>query len=110
MLTERPAFEYWLDRWQAHPARFEHWHPRFWRIIDGEALEGGPPIISQAIPPAGQGENPPAGSGSPGPAGTPGVTSPAGVVPEPESLRLLLVALGLLVAVRGGSRYLRTPS
>ena len=27
LLTEQASFEYWLNRWQAHPARFEHWHP-----------------------------------------------------------------------------------
>ncbi|HMF37144.1 MAG TPA: PEP-CTERM sorting domain-containing protein, partial [Isosphaeraceae bacterium] len=89
---------------QAHPARFEHWHPRFWRIIDGEALEGGPPIIDPLISHAGQGGDPPV---APDPPSPPGLAGPAAAVPEPESFRLLLVALGLILVVRGGSRYLR---
>ena len=107
MLTEQSSFEYWLNRWQAHPARFEHWHPRFWRIIDGEALEGGPPVIPPLIPPAGQGGDPPV---APGPLSPLGLASPAAAVPEPDSFRLLLVAVALIVFVRGGSRYLRTAS
>jgi hypothetical protein len=107
MLTEQSSFEYWLNRWQAHPARFEHWHPRFWRIIDGEALEGGPPVIPLLIPPAGQGGDPPVAHDPQSPPGPPGLAGPAAVVPEPESFRLLLVALGLILVVRVGSRYLR---
>ncbi|MGD0045305.1 MAG: PEP-CTERM sorting domain-containing protein, partial [Isosphaeraceae bacterium] len=107
LLTEQSSFEYWLNRWQAHPARFEHWHPRFWRIIDGEALEGGPPVIPLLIPPAGQGGDPPVAPGPLSPLGQPGLASPAAAVPEPDSFRLLLVALGLILVVRVGSRYLR---
>jgi len=110
LLTEQSSFEYWLNRWQAHPARFEHWHPRFWRIIDGEALEGGPPVIPPLIPPAGQGGDPPVAPGPLSPLGQPGLASPAAAVPEPDSFRLLLVAVALIVFVRGGSRYLRTAS
>jgi len=101
LLTEQSSFEYWLNRWEAHPARFEHWHPWFWRIIDGEALEGGPPVITPLVPPAGQGGEPPAAPGPLSPTGQPGLASTATAVPEPGSLHLLLVALGLFLAVRG---------
>ena len=113
VLTDRSSFEYWLNRWQAHPARFEHWHPLFWRILDGEALHGGPPVISPLIPavlPGGDSPAPPGPIGPPEPPGPPGPPGPVAVVPEPGSLRLVLVALGLILVARGGSRYLRTRS
>jgi hypothetical protein len=104
LLTDRTSFEYWLNRWQANPTRFEHWHPRFWRIIDGEALEGGPPVLPPLIPSAGQGGAPPAGLGPPlppEPPGPPGPVAPVGVVPEPGSFLLLVVAVALILAARG---------
>lgn len=107
LLTERSSFEYWLNRWQANPERFEHWHPRFWRIIDGEALEGGLPVIPPLIPPACQGGNPEV---TPGPLSPPSPGASAAVVPEPESFRLLLVGCGLILVVRGGLMYSRTAS
>ena len=50
-VSERPFFEYWVDRWEAHPVTFEHWNPWFWRIIDGGMLEGGPPVIPPLVSP-----------------------------------------------------------
>ncbi len=102
MLTEQSSFECWLNRWEADPARFEHWHPRFWRIIDGEALEGGPPVITPLVPPAGHGGEPPVAPGPPSPSGPSSPAGPASVVPEPESFRLFLVAFGLILVVRSG--------
>jgi len=105
LLTERSSFEYWLNRWEAHPARFEHWHPRFWRIIDGEALEGGPPIIDPLISTTGREGDPPVAHDPPSPSGQPGqpaLAHPAVVVPEPDSFRMVLVAVALIVFVRGG--------
>ena len=128
MLTEKSAFEYWLNRWEGHPARFEYWHPWFWRIIDGEALEGGPPIAPHFTPtpisPPGRGSeppihvnpsppydppvhhDPPSHHNPPSPPGHPGVVTPASV-PEPESYRLLLLSAGLILVLRGGSRCLK---
>ena len=119
LLTDHASFEYWLNRWQAHPARFEHWHPLFWRIIDGEWLESEPPIIPPLIPPAGQKGDLPVGPGPPvppsppgpprpvAPPGPPGPVAPPAVVPEPDPLLLLVVALGLILVVRGGFRFCR---
>ncbi len=102
LLTEQSSFDYWLNRWEAHPARFEHWHPRFWRIIDGEALEGGPPIIDPLISHAGQGGDLPVAHNPLSPLGQPSLAGPAAIVPEPDTFRLLLVAVGLILVVRGG--------
>ena len=101
LLTQESSFEYWLHRWEANPARFEKWHPRFWRIIDGEALEGGPSGFPISQP--GQIGNPALKPVSPESGGSPGTNS-SGAVPEPASLRLLLIALGLIVLVRGTVR------
>jgi len=103
LLTERSSFEYWLNRWEAHPARFEHRHPQFWRILEGEALEGGPPVIAPLVPPAGRGGNLPVAYQPPSPIGKPGMAGPTVAVPEPDSCRLLLLAIGLIQVVRWGS-------
>ncbi len=102
LLTEQSSFEFWLHRWEAHPARFERWHPQLWRILQGEALEGGPPVIAPVVPPAGQGGNPPAAYQPLSPIGKPGLADPPVAVPEPDSCRLLLLAIGLILVVRMG--------
>ena len=41
LITDRSFFESWYDRWQSHPARFEHWHPCLSRFLDGGcSIEG----------------------------------------------------------------------
>jgi hypothetical protein len=100
-ISDLPSFMYWFDRWQKAPARFEHWHHRFWHIINGEALAKLPitpiPPALPLNPPAGQGPSPPLPP-SPQEIGGPGI------VPEPNSLVLLAVSVGLLSLVLGGRR------
>src|SRR4051812_18060301 len=74
-LSKPGSFEYWFDRWQADPARFEHWHPRFWHLLHGEAL-GSVPVAPPPplMPPAEQSPDPPT---PPGPGG-PGDNPPSG--------------------------------
>lgn len=118
LLTNRSTFEYWYNRWQAAPARFEHWHPYFWRIIAGEALAGGPPVVlppvvlppaPPLIPPAGQEGNPPVISGPlpPAPPNPPVQPPSVAAVPEPGSFVLVVEALALAVLARGGLALLR---
>ncbi len=115
-VSQRPSFEYWVNRWEADPAQFEHWHPRFWRIIDGGALEGGPPVSPPLVFPAVPVGEPrrdvdhSVSPHSPNPPGKPNSTipvNPAPAVPEPSSLQLLLMTVELALAVRGGSRILQ---
>jgi hypothetical protein len=102
-LSDLPSFWYWFDRWQKAPARFEHWHHRFWHVINGEALAKLPvspiPPVFPLTPPTGQNPIPPM---SPSPQGIGG----PGVVPEPNSLVLLAVSVGLLSLALGGRRFL----
>ncbi|MGC8643314.1 MAG: PEP-CTERM sorting domain-containing protein [Isosphaeraceae bacterium] len=115
MLSNRSSFEYWYNRWQADPARFEHWHPLFWRIIDGESIAGGSPInpspispsIPPLIPPAGQGDISPVTPSTPsGPPPPP--PSPLATVPEPGTVLLVLEGLGLILLARRGCACLRS--
>ena len=102
VLSDPAAFEYWFDRWQANPARFEHWHPCFWHLLHGEALASvtiaPPPPLK---PPAGEGPEPPAPPGGP-----PDNPPPHVATPEPSSLLLIVVSLGILLLVQGGRRCL----
>jgi hypothetical protein len=111
MFTKPGSFEYWFNRWQTDTARFEHWHHRFWRIIDGEAMHLDrfhlTPLISPGGP-VGNSSPPitftPDSLNTPNPPATSTITS---AVPEPTSLCLFLVSFGLLALARGGSAYLR---
>lgn len=116
MFTDSSYFQYWQDRWQANPARFEEFHPQFWRIIDGEGHAGGPPVpivVPPTTPPlnapqgldGGPSPSAPSDGGNPGsdPPGDPQGPSPGppqGAVPEPGSSVLLISGLGLLAALR----------
>jgi hypothetical protein len=96
-ISDLPSFWYWFDRWQKAPARFEHWHHRFWHVINGEALAKLPITpITPALP-----LKPPSPQGVGGPGGNP---SSPGIVPEPSSLVLLAVSIGLLSLVLRGRR------
>jgi hypothetical protein len=114
LLTDRASFEYWLNRWQAHPARFEHYHPWFWRVIDGESRSGGPPVTLPPVPPmispAGESGNPPIGPGPLPPEPPPPPRPPAAPVPVPEpgSLLVLLEAIGLVLLARRASVLVRS--
>jgi hypothetical protein len=108
-LSNLPSFWYWFDRWQKAPARFEHWHHRFWHVLDGEA-QAILPMIPSAPPPS---LKPPAGqfvdltppSSPQGPGGPREDSPPPNIIPEPSSLVLLAVSVGLLALVRGGCRF-----
>lgn len=104
-LSRRGSFEYWYNRWQAAPARFEHWHPRFWHYLHGGALAM-PPFspLTPLKPPASQSPEPPSSLPGPTDAGGP---PPHIVTPEPSSLLLLAVSLGILLLVQGGRRCLQ---
>jgi hypothetical protein len=105
VLSDPSSFEYWLNRWQANPARFEHWHPRFWRVLHGEALASVPVAPPPPLnPPAGQNPDPPTPPNPVGPGGDP---SPPGSVPEPGSCILLVTGLGIFLVVQRGYRFRR---
>ncbi|WP_148595473.1 hypothetical protein [Aquisphaera giovannonii] len=87
ILTDRGSFEYWLNRWQSHHLRFEHFHPLAWKVIAGEAYMGGPPspgapgmppTTSPSLPPAGQGLDPTGGTPPIPPLPPGGPTIPSG--------------------------------
>ena len=109
VLTNRASFEYWLWRWHVAPARFEHWHPLFWKILDGEALAGGPPV-PPVVPPTVPDIKPvpplppppdPLPPPEPGPLPNPSV-------PEPGSAFLMLSGLLVSAVILTGSRHRRT--
>lgn len=130
LLTQQNFLNYWVSRWQAHPARFQYWHPRFWHILDSvpplqETPTGTPPIVSpEVIPPVPQLiDPPPDGNSTDPPPGTPtdptdptnptnptnptDPTNPGGgsnSIPEPASLQMIAVAMTALLATRYGLR------
>jgi hypothetical protein len=106
LITDRSFFESWLDRWQSHPARFEHWHPCLSRFLDGGARSRGsdeppPPLIPPAdLKPDFPPEPPPP---PPAPPDGPHPT-PFTVVPEPGSFFVFLAGLGFSLFVQKGRR------
>jgi hypothetical protein len=107
-LSDPASFEYWFVRWQKAPARFEHWHPRFWHLLNGEALATIPvPDVPPLLPPAGQLPEPPSPYSLEEPGGSGGGPPSVPAVPEPGSFLLLTAGLGSLALVQLGRRRLR---
>ncbi len=89
-------------RWEAHEQRFEYWHWCLWKVLNGyQTTYPVAPTQYQNFPPVGQLPAqvlPPAASAT-------SVNSPVGTasgVPEPSSVALLLVAMGVGVMVYYG--------
>ena len=99
LITDRSFFDSWVNRWQSHPARFEHWHPCLSRFLDGGLRsrvpdEPPPPLI----PPTPLEPNPPPPPPPPPP------PEPPNPVPEPNSFVVFLAGLGFILLVQKGRR------
>jgi hypothetical protein len=119
LLGDPEFFTRYHERWQAHPLRFQHYHPFAWRILDGGDRLGWPTtggegsIVTPQPPPLpGTSEPPlppvfpPTPPTPPLPPPTPGPLPPA-VVPEPSSLVLIVSSLGAMLLARAACRLRR---
>ncbi|WP_165231697.1 hypothetical protein [Aquisphaera insulae] len=120
LLTSPTDFAYWLNRWQSHHQRFEHFHPLAWRVIAGEAYAGGPPTsavttpevpptTSPLIPPAGQGLDPTGPPTTPTNPNPPAGPTASGAVPEPASCVMLVSSMAVVAAAMARSRRKARP-
>jgi hypothetical protein len=104
LLHDPVMMENLIARWEAHPQRFEYWHPCLWKVLDGyehthPSRAGQIVVLENPINPGGVGTaerngSPPGGGGGSGPSG--GGEGNAPVVPEPSSG--LLMVLGAVLA------------
>jgi hypothetical protein len=102
LLTDPAYMNRIVDRWKAHEARFEYWHPYLWRILDGyeHRLDSQPPPHHEPPPKRGGGHHGSGGgSGGGGHHGSGGGIDPS-ATPEPSSI---VVFLSGLVVASGGA-------
>lgn len=92
LLRDDKFFDKLYDRWQANPARFEHYHdPLLIRILDGKPRV--PPPLSPIHPPRPPHFPPILPPDECGP------NSP-GAVPEPGTLAIMLIGMGTVLLWR----------
>jgi hypothetical protein len=111
LFAKESVFDYWVDRWQSHEARFEHWHPCLWRVLDGglqvrdHTNPGDPGSTPPLINPVPIVLDPPSnGSGNPSQGPLPPTVH---TVPEPMSVISLAIGLGLFLIVLTARRAKR---
>lgn len=109
LLGNSASYSYYMWRWQLAPARFEHYHPLAWRILDGraslEAKLGAIPVETvpetPTLPPLPPRPPTPPTPPTPPVDPHPGLT-PQGAVPEPSTALMMIVGAGTLLLARAG--------